>query len=104
MLDMLKKSMFIGIGMALKTRDEVEEMAKDWAGKQKLTEEEGRKFMEDLLKKYDSSVDKLEDKVEDTVKSIMKKMNLATQEEVDKLKDEIARMKSPVQPADEKKD
>ncbi|QTA80170.1 Poly(hydroxyalcanoate) granule associated protein domain-containing protein [Desulfonema limicola] len=94
MFDILKKSMLTGIGMALKTRDEVEELAKDWAGKQKLSEDEGRKFMEELLKKYDSSVDKLEDKVEETVKKVLKKMNLVTQEEVDELKKEIGRLKA----------
>lgn len=104
MFDILKKSMLTGIGMALKTRDEVEELAKDWAGKQKLSEDEGRKFMEELLKKYDSSVDKLEDKVEETVKKVLKKMNLATQEEVDELKKEIDRLKADSLPVEGNKE
>ena len=73
MLDTLKKSMLTGLGLVLQTRDEVEDIAKDWTSRQKLSEEEGRKFMEDLLKKYDTSIDKLEDKMEDTVKKVLKK-------------------------------
>ncbi len=94
MLEMLKKSMLTGIGMALKTRDEVEEFAKDWANRQKMSEEDGRKFFDDLMKKYDSSVDKLEDRVEEIVKKVLGKINLATKDEVKILREEIERLRS----------
>ncbi len=94
MLDMLKKTMLTGIGMALKTREEVEEMAKDWTNRQKMSEDEGRKFMDDLMKKYDSSVDNLEDRIEEIVNKILKKANIASKEEVDELRLEIERIKT----------
>ncbi|MFW5635649.1 MAG: phasin family protein [Thermodesulfobacteriota bacterium] len=86
MLDMFKKSMLTGLGLVIKTRDEVESVAKEWIEKQKMSESEGRKFMDDLLKKYDDSREKLEDRVEKMVKDTLKKRNIATREEVEALK------------------
>ncbi len=86
MLDMFKKSMLTGLGLVIKTRDEVESLAKEWTEKQKMSESEGRKFMDDLLKKYDDSREKLEDRVEKMVKETLKKRNIATREEVEALK------------------
>ncbi len=86
MLDMFKKSMLTGLGLVIKTRDEVESVAKEWIEKQKMSESEGRKFMDDLLKKYDDSREKLEDRVEKMVKDTLKKSNIATREEVEALK------------------
>jgi polyhydroxyalkanoate synthesis regulator phasin len=94
MLEMLKKTMLTGIGMALKTRDEVEELAKDWVNKQRMSEEDGRRFMDDLLKKYDSSVDKMEDKIEEIVKKVLQKVNLATRDDLEELRKEIEQLKS----------
>ena len=98
MLELLKKSMLTGIGMALKTRDEVEDLAKDWANRQKMSEEEGRKFLDDLMKKYDTSVDKLEDRVEEIVKKVLTKINIATKDEVKILREEIDRLRSAALP------
>lgn len=97
MFDLLKKTMLTGIGMAVKTREEVEDLAKEWAKRQQMSEDEGRKFMDDLMRKYDSSVEKLEDRVEDAVKKVLKKTPLATQDELKSLKKEVAELKEAVQ-------
>lgn len=94
MLEMLKKTMLTGFGLALKTREEMEDFANDWTNRQKMSEEDGRKFFEDLMKKYDSSRDNLEERVEEIVKKVLKKANIAGKEEVDELRAEIARLKS----------
>lgn len=96
MLDMLKKAMFTGIGLALKTREEVEDAAKEWADRQRMSEEEGRKFMEELLGKYDASRGRLEERIEKTVADILKKTNIATREEMDALKAEVALLRKAV--------
>jgi polyhydroxyalkanoate synthesis regulator phasin len=89
MLELLKKTMLTGIGLALKTRDEVEDLARDWASTQKMSEEEGRKFLEDLMKRYDTSMDKLEEQVENTVKTVLRKTAVVTKDEFDALKQEV---------------
>lgn len=101
MLDMLKKTFFTGIGMILKTRDEAEEFAKDWAKKQQMSEEEGRKFVDDMMKKYDSSMNTMEERVEKMVKDALKKANIATRDELDDLRLEVARLKEIMTPGKE---
>ncbi|MGD9278062.1 MAG: hypothetical protein PVG37_05715, partial [Desulfobacterales bacterium] len=68
MLNIIKKSMLTGIGLALIAKDEVEDLAKELVNKGKMSENEGTKFLEDLQKRYDQTQQKLEEKVQKAVK------------------------------------
>ncbi len=94
MLEILKRTMFAGVGLALKTKAEAEEIARDFVKKTELSESEGKKFINDFLKRYDESRDKLEDRVEKTVKDILNKTNVATKDELAEIKKEIQSLKS----------
>ncbi len=93
MFDLIKKSVFTGIGLALKTKDEVETLARDLVEKGKMGEEEGNKFVGELLKKYEDSKNKLDGRVETLVKKFMKKADLVGKNELMELKKEIAELK-----------
>jgi polyhydroxyalkanoate synthesis regulator phasin len=88
--------MMAGIGLALKTRDEVEELARDLAKKGTMSEQEGKHFLNDLLKRYDEAKDKLEEKVEKTVKEFLKKADIVTSDELKALKKEIRELKKAI--------
>ncbi len=96
MLDLIKKTMLTGVGLALLAKDEVEELAKDLIEKGKMTEKDGSKFLDDLQKRYDDVQSKLENKVETTVKSILKKADIVTGDELKALKKEIRELKQAV--------
>lgn len=96
MIDLIKKTMMAGIGLALKTRDEVEELARDLAKKETMSEQEGKRFLDDLLKRYDDARDKLEDRVEETVKKFLKKADIVTSDELKALKKEIRELKKAI--------
>jgi polyhydroxyalkanoate synthesis regulator phasin len=87
--DLVKKTMLAGIGLTLKTKEEVQNLAKELVEKGKMTEKEGKAFLDDLLKKYDDTRGKLESKVEKTVQATLKKTNLVTADELKSLKKEI---------------
>ena len=93
MIDLMKKTMLSGIGLALKTKEEVEEFAKDLEKKFNLGEEDGKKFLSDIKKKYSDAQTKLEQKVEKLVKDALKKMDLVTNEDLKGLKKEIRELK-----------
>jgi polyhydroxyalkanoate synthesis regulator phasin len=78
MLNIVKKSMLTGIGLALIAKDEVEDLAKELVNKGKMSENEGTKFLEDLQKRYDETQKKLEEKVQRAVKDFMKKADVVT--------------------------
>jgi polyhydroxyalkanoate synthesis regulator phasin len=96
MLDLIKKTMMTGLGLALLAKDEVEDLAKEVVEKGKMTEKEGRKFFDDLQKRYDEVQSKLEDRVEKTVKELFKKADVVTGDELKALKKEIRELKKAI--------
>lgn len=96
MLDLVKKTMMAGIGLALKTRDEVEDMVKEMVKKSSMSEQEGKKFLDELLGRYDEAKGKLEERVEKIVKDFLKKADVVTGDELKALKKEIRELKKAV--------
>lgn len=96
MIELIKKTMMAGIGLALKTRDEVEEVVKDLVKKSAMNEEEGKKFLGELLGRYDEAKIKLEERVEKVVKEYLKKADVVTGDELKALKKEIRELKKAV--------
>ena len=96
MLNIIKKSMLTGIGLALIAKDEVEDLVKELVNKGKMSENEGTKFLEDLQKRYDETQTKLEEKVQTAVKDFMKKADVVTGDELKGLKKEIRELKKAI--------
>ena len=96
MLNIVKKSMLTGIGLALIAKDEVEDLAKELVNKGKMSENEGMKFLEDLQRRYDETQKKLEEKVQRAVKDFMKKADVVTGDELKGLKKEIRDLKKAI--------
>ena len=99
MLNIIKKSMLTGIGLALIAKDEVEDLAKELVNKGKMSENEGTRFLEDLQKRYDETQKKLEEKVQRAVKDFMKKADVVTRDELKGLKKEIRDLKKAISEA-----
>ncbi len=93
MSDLFKKTMLTGIGLALRTWDEVETLAKELVEKRKLSEKEGSSFLKDLQKKYEETQKKLEARVEKSVKEFLKKADVVTNADLKALKKEIRELK-----------
>jgi len=93
MLDLVKKAMLTGVGFAVKTWDEVEKTAKDISKRSKMSEKEGKKFLDDVRKKYDEAQEKLETRAGKMVKDLLKRGNVATSDDIRALKKEISELK-----------
>ena len=92
MFELIKKTMLTGVGLAGLTKDKIEKLAKELARKGKLSEEEGKKLVDDLLKRSERIKKDLEAQIERAVKNTMKKMNLATREDVLKLTERMKKL------------
>jgi polyhydroxyalkanoate synthesis regulator phasin len=101
MFDFIQKSMLAGIGLALKTKDEVEELAKDLEKRLNLSEKDGQKFLKDIQQKYDDAQSKLEKRVEQSVNELLKKMDIVTKNELKGLKKEIRELKTLISKSDD---
>jgi len=93
MFDLLKKSLLLSIGLALKTWDEVEDLAKELEQRGQMPREEGKKFLAEVKKKYEEAQIKLEERVEKSVKDFLKKADIVTGEDLKGLKKEIRDLK-----------
>jgi len=103
MLDMMKKALMAGIGLALKTKDEVEEIAKELIQKGKMSEKDGKKFLDDLMARYESAKSNMENWVENAVQNLIKKGKLATRDEIEGLKKEVQDLKNSMSAKNEDK-
>ncbi|HHP7235309.1 MAG TPA: phasin family protein [Desulfobacterales bacterium] len=96
MFDLFKKGMLTGIGLALVAKDEMEDLAREMIDRGKMNEQEGRKFFNEVQKRYEDVQGKLEEKVEKTVKDILKRMDVVTADDLKPLKKEIRELKKAV--------
>ncbi len=93
MLDLIKKSMMVGVGLASKAMDEVEDLIKDFEEKGKMSEADGKEFLEGLQKKIGVAQGKLEAKIETAGAEFFKKVNVVTSDDLGGLKKEIRELK-----------
>lgn len=93
MIELIKKTMMISVGMAYLTKEKVEELAHEFVEKGKLSGQESREFLNELLKKSEETSKQVEEQITGIVNDMLKKLNFATQEDVEELKNEIMRLK-----------
>jgi polyhydroxyalkanoate synthesis regulator phasin len=98
MLDLIKKTLMAGVGMAAMTKDKIEELANDIAKKSKLSEKEGKKLINDFLKRSQTAKKDLESLIEKTVKKVTKNLNIATREDMTKLTKRIKKLEDEIRP------
>ena len=96
MLDFIKKTMLTGIGIAMKTKDELEEWVKEIVKKGEMSEKEGKNFLDDLKEKSEKAQKDFEEKIESKFKDLLKKADIATRDDVNDLKNEIEELKRTV--------
>ena len=102
MPDLIRKTLLAGVGLALKTWDEVEDLAKELVDKGKMTDKDGNKFVKDLQKRYEETQKMLEARVEKTVQDFLKKANVVTNDELKAVKKEVRELKKMISSVKEK--
>jgi polyhydroxyalkanoate synthesis regulator phasin len=89
MIDLIKKAMFSGVGIIAMTKDKIEEVAQDFVEKGKFSEQEGKKFVEEFLKRSDESKEAIRRQIDERIQFALQKANIAKSSEVDELKTQI---------------
>ena len=94
MFDLLKKTMLTGIGIASMTKDKIEELGKKISEESKLTAEEGKKMVNDLLKQSEKAREDLENQVQKLVKIALEKLDIPTREDLNRLEKRIKKLEN----------
>ncbi|MCG8686794.1 MAG: phasin family protein [Desulfobacterales bacterium] len=85
MLETIKKSLLTGVGMALRSKKEIETLAKEFAEQSEMNQQEAKEFLDDCRKRYDDAKSDLDKKIEDTIESILKRLDLPNKADIDAL-------------------
>lgn len=93
MIELIKKAMLTGLGVASLTKEKVEEVANDFIEKGKLSEQEGKKLVDELMAKSEESKEDIKKQVDELVGKALAKMEIATKEDIASLRKEILAMK-----------
>lgn len=89
MKEMLKNVMYAGIGAAFLTKEKIEELKSDLIEKGKMSQEEGKQFVDDLLSKSEKAKDQIELWINKRVEERVHQLNLATKDEVAELQRKV---------------
>ena len=92
MFDLIKKTLLTGVGLAVMTKGNLEELVKDLVEKGKLSEKEGKAMVDDLLKKSEQAGKDLEAKVEKLAREVIAKVDVATKGDIAALSEKIERL------------
>ncbi|WP_165230429.1 phasin family protein [Aquisphaera insulae] len=85
MIDLIKKTLYTGVGLALMTKDKVQELGEELASQAKLSEGEGREFVDHLMKQSETARQDLESRINVAVQKVVGAMPLASKDELTKL-------------------
>ncbi|NWH06730.1 phasin family protein [Desulfobacter latus] len=85
MLESIKNTLLSGVGMALRSKKEIETFAKEFAEQSEMNQKEAKDFLEECKKRYDDAKSGLDKKLEEVVESVLKRLDLPTREDVDTL-------------------
>ena len=89
MLEYLKKSLLTGVGLALRSKSEIEELAREFADKSKMDQDEAKAFLNECRQKYDDAKSGFDKKIEATIERVLVKLELPTRSDIQALNDRI---------------
>jgi polyhydroxyalkanoate synthesis regulator phasin len=92
MLDLMKKAIFTGLGLAFMTKEKIEEFSKELVEKGKLSETEGKDFIDELREKSEEAREKLQEQIQNGVNHTLKKMNIATRDDISRLEKRLSKL------------
>lgn len=82
MLDSLRKALYASVGLAFLTRDKIEELGKKFAEEAKLSEVEGKKLVDEFLKKSEDAKSTLDTAISSAVGATLEKLDIPRRADV----------------------
>ncbi|HEX2959884.1 MAG TPA: phasin family protein [Chitinispirillaceae bacterium] len=92
MVDLLKKTLYVSLGIITMTKERVEEVAKKVASEAKLSESEGKQFIDEVLKRSDEIKESIDKIVNEKTTVFLKTMNIPTRSEMNALELRIKKL------------
>lgn len=97
MSEMFKKMGLFGIGVISLTQEKIEEFTQEMIKKGEMSQEEGKKFVNDVLSEKDRQVKNIEDQINEKVKEVIKKSGVVMKEDIAALEKKIDELERKIQ-------
>jgi len=94
MVELLKKTAFAGIGLAFMTKEKAEDAAKRIVAEAKIAEGEGKKFVDDLVKRADEVRVSIEKLIDTGVHAALARLDMPTRTEFRALQDRVEELEA----------
>lgn len=96
MIELIKKAVLTGVGIASLTKDKIEDLAKELVVKGKMSEQEGEKLIQEILNRAEESRTTINNQTENLVRKTITKMQLARSEDIELLKAEVEKLREEI--------
>lgn len=103
MFDIIKRTLLTGVGLAVMTKDKVEELGKELAEQAKLSETEGKEFVDHLMTQSENARKDFETRINAAVQKAVSTLNLASKDELAKLSAKVEELTAKLQSGDSAK-
>jgi polyhydroxyalkanoate synthesis regulator phasin len=97
MIELIKRAAMLGLGVASITKDKVESLAEELIAKGKMSEQEGERFVADVMKRSEESYQSLNKQIEKMIEGAVDKMKLVKTSDLEALKLEVADLRKEIE-------
>ncbi len=96
MLDIVKKTLLLGLGVASLTKEKAEEIVNELVKHGEVASKDRPKVINDILQKAEEEKKKFISKIKETVKTVVNEMGLPGKDDIDELKKKINELEKTV--------
>lgn len=98
MFDLIKKTMLMGVGLAVMSKEKAESLAREIADAAQLSSDKGQEFVKEVLGKSEKAKKDLQEVVQKYVNEGLKRTNLPTREDLTALQERIEVLERKIEP------
>lgn len=89
MKDLIKRGLALGLGLAVKSKEQIEKVVDDLVKKGEVSAAESKELIEELVKKGEQEQAELKSKVRGYLREILGELNLASKSDLQSLESRI---------------
>lgn len=92
MRNLFDKGLAFGLGLAVKSKEQIEATVEELVKKGELKKEESNQFVNELVKKGKETRSELDQMIQERMKKMLNELNLVTKEDVQRLEQRIVEL------------
>lgn len=97
MEDILKRFLYTGVGLAALTAEKLQESVDELVNKNKLSETEGKKILDDFFNSTEARREEFESKLKESAEQVLDRISLPTKVEVEELQQRVEQLEAEVE-------